>query len=238
MTKLNKALSLIILVLIAVSCKKDRDTNFTLNGHIKGIKKGVVYLQKNGDSSDIVDLDSVQIQGEPNFSLHTNIDEPILMYLKLFKNDGEEHYIPFFADKGITEINTTLKNFNFDAKIKGAKQQDLLNEYTDMITKFNNQNLDLMQANFIAQKDNDTIALDSIIRRSNNLIKRKYAFIIQFAMNNKNSAIAPYIALYEMPNANPKYIDSVYYALNDTIKNSFYGKKLNDIISNRNSAAE
>lgn len=233
MTKLNKAISLIILVLIAVSCNKDKETNFTLKGNIKNLKKGVVYLQKNGDSSDIIDLDSMVIKGDQNFSLHTNIDEPILMYLKLFKNDGEDHYIPFFADKGVTEINTTLKKFNFDAKIKGSAQQDLLNEYTGMITQFNNQNLDLMQANFLAQKENDTIALDSIIRRSNSLIKRKYAFIIQFAMNNKDSEVAPYIALYEMPNANPKYIDSVYNGLNDTIKNSFYGKKLNEVISNR-----
>ncbi|MBC3847071.1 DUF4369 domain-containing protein [Winogradskyella echinorum] len=234
MTKLNKILSLITLALITVSCSKEKESNFTLKGHIKGLKKGVVYLQKNGDSTDIIDLDSMQIKGEPNFSLHTNIDEPILMYLKLFKNDGAEHYIPFFADKGVTEINTSLKTFNYDAKIKGSKQQDLLNEYKEMITKFNNQNLDLLEANYLAQRDNDTIALDSIIRRTNSLIKRKYAFIIQFAMNNKNSEIAPYIALYEMPNANPKYIDSVYYSLNDTIKNSYYGKKLNEVISNRN----
>ena len=32
--------------------------------------------------------------------------------------------ISFFADKGITEINTTLKNFVIDAKIKGSVQQE------------------------------------------------------------------------------------------------------------------
>ena len=98
MIKLNKILGLIILLLITVSCGKDKDANFTLKGSIKGLKKGVVYLQKDGDSS-IVNIDSLIITGQEGFTMQTNIEEPILLYLKLFKNDSEEHYIPFFADK-------------------------------------------------------------------------------------------------------------------------------------------
>ncbi len=72
MTKFNKALSLILLVFITISCGKDKETNFTLNGKIKGLKKGVVYLQKDGDSS-VVDLDSIsdlvyQTNGHVNFN--------------------------------------------------------------------------------------------------------------------------------------------------------------------------
>ena len=151
MTKLNKALSLILLVLLAVSCGKDKDANFTLKGSIKGLKKGVVYLQKDGDSS-VINLDSLVITGQPEFTLRTNLEEPILLYLKLFKNDGEEHYIPFFADKGITEINTTLKNFNFDAKITGSEQQKLLEEYLAIMSQFNNQNLEIIEESFIVQE--------------------------------------------------------------------------------------
>ncbi len=233
MTKLNKVLSLIILVIIVVSCGKDKEANFTLKGKVKGLKKGVVYLQKNGDSTSIIDLDSLIINGQSEFTLKTNLDEPLLLYLKLFQNDGEEHYIPFFADKGVTEISTTLKNFNFDAKITGSKQQHLLNEYTDIISKFNNQNLDLIEANFLAQKANDTITSYSLNKQSQKLIKRKYSYTIQFAMNNKDSEIAPYLALYEIPAANPIFIDSVYNGLTDNIKNSFYGKKLSEVIANR-----
>lgn len=232
MIKLNKILGLIILLLITVSCGKDKDANFTLKGSIKGLKKGVVYLQKDGDSS-IVNIDSLIITGQEGFTMQTNIEEPILLYLKLFKNDSEEHYIPFFADKGVTEINTTLKNFNFDAKITGSKQQVLLNEYTEVMSRFNNQNLELIEANFLAYKANDSSAVDSLNRQSEKLIKRKYSFTIQFAMNNKDSEIAPYLALYEIPSANPIYIDSVYSGLTEVIKNSYYGKKLKDVVSNR-----
>lgn len=232
MTRIFKVFSLLTVVLLLASCGNDKATNFTLNGKIKGLKKGVVYLQKDGDSS-IVDLDSLTINGESEFTLKSNIEEPILLYLKLFKNDGEEHYIPFFADKGNTELSTSLKNFNFDAKIKGSKEQDLLNEYTKVMSQFNNQNLDVIEASLIAQKDNDSIAVDSLNKRSETLLKRKYSYTIQFALNNKNSIVAPYLALYEIPSANPKYIDSVYNGLEDEIKQSIYGKKLADVIANR-----
>lgn len=234
MTNLYKTLSLFTLLLLIVSCGNDKDTNFTLKGNIKGLKKGVVYLQKEGDST-IVNLDSMSISGQPEFTLKTNIEEPILLYLKLFKNDGEEHYIPFFADKGVTEIKTTLKNFNYDAEINGSEQQDLLNEYTNIMSRFNDQNLDLIEANFLAQKANDSIAVDSLNKASETLFKRKYSYTIQFALNHKDNIIAPYLALYEIPSANPVYIDSVYNNLTENIKNSFYGKKLGEIIAERSS---
>ncbi|NRR90458.1 DUF4369 domain-containing protein [Winogradskyella undariae] len=233
MTKLNKVLSLIILVALAVSCGKDNDANFTLKGNIKGLKKGIVYLQKEGDSS-IIDLDSMVISGQTEFSLHTNIDEPVILYLKLHKNDKDEHYIPFFADKGTTEISTTLKTFNYDYEIKGSKQQELLEAYVKVMSSYNHKNLDLIEASFIAQKDNDSITLDSLNNIADKLIKRKYAYTIQYAINNKDSEIAPYLALYETQNANPVYIDSIYNNLNEEIKNSFYGKKLKEVIANRN----
>ena len=234
MTNLYKTLSLFTLLLFIVSCGSDNDTNFTLKGTIKGLKKGVVYLQKEGDST-IVNLDSMSISGQPEFTLKTNIEEPILLYLKLFKNDGEEHYIPFFADKGVTEIKTTLKNFNYDAEINGSEQQDLLNEYTTIMSRFNDHNLDLIEANFLAQKANDSIAVDSLNKASETLFKRKYSYTIQFALNHKDNIIAPYLALYEIPSANPVYIDSVYNNLTENIKNSFYGKKLGTVIAERSS---
>ncbi len=235
MTKLNKILSLTFIVALAFSCSQSPNTNFTLKGHIKGLKKGMVYLQKDGDSS-IVNLDSVAISGQSEFSLHTDIEEPEILYLKLFKNDKDEHYIPFFADQGVTEISTTLKNFNYDSKIKGSEQQNLLNEYTSVVSKYNSKNLDLIEASFIAQKANDSVTADSLNRASDNLIKRKYAYTIQYALNHKDNEIAPYLALYETRNVNPVFIDSIYKSLSPEVKTSLYGKKLAETIAARKEA--
>jgi len=43
------------------------------------------------------------------FELKSDIEFPEVYFLYLNKNDNKEERITFFADKGITEINTTLK---------------------------------------------------------------------------------------------------------------------------------
>ena len=91
---------------------------------------------------------------------------------------------------------------------------------------FQDKNLDLIEANFEAARKNDTLKSDSLQRQSDRLLKLKYASTINFALNNKDSEVSPYLALYEIPNANVKFLDSIYGNLNESIKKSYYGKKL------------
>ncbi|MEZ4793361.1 MAG: DUF4369 domain-containing protein [Gelidibacter sp.] len=227
---MKKLFPLIVFILI-VSCAKDH-SNFTLKGNIKGLMKGTVYLQKLKDSS-LVTIDSLIINGNPEFELTTYLESPEMLYLKLHKYDNEEHVIPFFADKGVTEINSNLKNFELDTKIKGSKQQEKLEEYKKMMSRFNNQNLDLIKDSFDAQKDNDTTKLNTTVKNYNSLIKRKYLYTINFAINNKDSEIAPYLVLSEIYDANIKFLDTVNNALTPQVKVSKYGKELQAFIDKR-----
>ena len=229
MNKIHKVILLILTTIFVMSCNDTSNDNFVLNGYVKGLKKGTVYLQKDGKRT-IINLDSVVVNGESNFTLSTNINEPILLYLKLQKKDGNDHYIPFFANKGITEINTSLKTFT-NAEIKGSKQQQTLKEYLDLMADFRKENLNLIEANFEASKAKDSLAVDSIAKRSNRLIKLKYASTINFALKNNNSEVAPYLALYEIPNASPKFLDSIYKNLSPDIKTSLYGKRLGNALA-------
>ena len=221
--------------LIICACSQKPKDNFTLRGKVKGLKKGVLYLQKEIDTGTI-DLDSMVVRGEPEFELNTTLEEPMVLVLRLFKNDGEDHYIPFFADQGDTYITTNLENFSFDAKIQGSEQQALLEVYLKMMSQFNDRNLDLIKQSFLAQKENDTALSDSVQMASDRLLRRKYAYTINFALNNPDSEVAPYLALYEIPNTSRKFLDSIYNKLNDTVKVSYYGKKLRralDLDSNK-----
>lgn len=225
MSYLKRFLTFLVIAIVLSSCNEEPKSNFVLRGRISGLKKGVVYLQKDGDSS-IITLDSMEIKGQPEFLLQTNIEEPKVLYLKLFKNDGEENYVPFFADKCEMYLTSSLDNFSFKAKITGSKQQEVLDEYLDMMANFNNANLDLIQETFLAQKDGDSIKADSLQIQSDRLFKRKYAYTINFALMHKDSEVAPYLAMYEIPNTNIRYIDSIYNNLEEPIKNSFYGLQL------------
>ncbi|RNC84944.1 MAG: DUF4369 domain-containing protein [Winogradskyella sp.] len=230
MKVIKNSLFIFIALTLIVSCSKEKENNFILKGSIKDLKKGVVYLQKDGDSS-VIDLDSVVIKGQPEFLLSTTIEEPILLYLKLEKNDGQEHFIPFFADEGETQIKTTLKSFNTSAEINGAEQQKVLEGYLTLMDDFKNKNLDLIKANYEALKRKDSIASDSIVKQSERLLRLKYASTINFALNNNDSEVAPYLALYEIPDTSIKYLDSIYNNLTDRIKTSHYGKILEKSIS-------
>ncbi|WP_299395773.1 DUF4369 domain-containing protein [uncultured Gelidibacter sp.] len=226
-----KRLAFIISLLIVSSCAKD-NSNFTLKGSIKDLKKGTVYLQRIDDTL-LVSIDSLQINGESQFELHTNLEEPEVLYLKLDKNGEESGIIPFFADQGVTEINTTLKNFYMDAKIKGSKQQERLEEYNKMMDRFKEKNLDLIKNNLEARKSQDSSLINSSFKEYNNLILRKYLYTINFAMNNKDSEIAPYLAVSEISDANVKYLDTINNALTPEVKSSKYGKILQELISER-----
>ena len=223
-----KKISFLALVLFVISCGKEQ-ADLTVKGHIKGLKKGTVYLKKSNDST-LITLDSLVINGVSDFELHSEIDTPEVFFLYLDKNSSEDHRISFFADKGITEINTTLKNFVLDAKIIGSKQQEVLDDYQLMMSKFNGKNLDLIKENFDAQRDNDTAKMNAIEKEYNGLIKRKYLYTVNFAINNKDSEVAPYLALSEIYDANVTLLDTIHNSLTPTVKASKYGKELESFI--------
>lgn len=226
-----KNIVILILTLIVVSCSKS-EPDLIVKGNIKGLKKGTIYLSKVSDSTYQV-LDSLVITGNSNYELMSELHEPEVLFLSLDANSTKENYISFFADKGITEINTTLKRFAFDYKINGSDQQSTFDEYLRYSKRFNNQRLDLIKLQFDALSVGDSVKVDSINNEINNAIKRKYLFTVNYAINNKNSEVAPYLALSEIYDANITYLDTIYNVLPDKIANSKYGKSLGIFINER-----
>lgn len=219
-------LGLVLLSVLMVSCAKEKQHNFKLKGYVKGLKKGTVYLQKQQDSL-IITLDSLEIKGDPNFELHTDLEEPEILTLKLDQNDNQENWVSFFADTGVTEVKSSTKLFNFNAKVKGSKQQEVLEEYLSTLLKLNSRNLDALQSNF--ESNSNT----SFSEQQQKSLKQKYTYTIQFALNHPDSEVAPYLAVYEIPNTTVRYLDTIYKTLTPPIKKSKYGKLLKETIDLR-----
>ncbi|SFZ92642.1 protein of unknown function [Flaviramulus basaltis] len=224
-----KKISLLILtLLILIACgKKEKD--LIVKGNIQGLKKGTVYLKKIEDTI-LITVDSLVINGNSNFELQSDLDSPEVFFLYLDKKSTDKDRIRFFADKGVTEINTTLKNFVFDAKIIGSEQQKILEQYQSMISKMNNRNLDLIKEQFEAQKQADTAKINIIRKEADNMLKRKYLYTVNFALNNKNSEVAPYLALSEIYNAHVKFLDTINNSLTPEVKATKYGEELESFI--------
>jgi succinate dehydrogenase flavin-adding protein (antitoxin of CptAB toxin-antitoxin module) len=225
---------LLFFVFILISCG-EKEHDLTVKGHIEGLKKGTIYLKKVNDST-LVNVDSLIINGNSDFELHSDLESPEIFYLYLDKNSSEKERITFFADKGITEINTSLKNFVFDAEINGSEQQKTLEEYQSIISRLNNSNLEIIKEDFEAQREGDSAKLDTIQKQYDNFLKRRYLYTVNFALNNKDSEVAPYVTLTEIYNANINLLDTINNSLTPKVKDSKYGKELqrfiNDIKAN------
>ena len=219
MTKTYRFLSLSVCILLMFSCGKEKNTNFTLKGQVEGLKKGTVYLQRLDDTL-MVTLDSLEIKGNSSFELNTNLEEPEVLFLILDKKDNEENWVSFFADSGTTEIKSTRKLFNINAKVKGSKQQEVLEDYLSTLSKLNERHLEKLKENF------ETKSETSFSEQQMKFTKQKYTYTINFAVHHSDSEVAPYLALYEIPNTSIHYLDTIYNALSNRIKTSKYGKLL------------
>ena len=229
-----KKLALLLVILLGISACSEKESNLIVNGEIKGLKKGTLYLQKIEDTS-LVNVDSVVVNGDPTFSLEAYIESPQIMYLYLEKVDNNRYddRIDFFADKGQVSINTKLEKFETSAEIKGSVNQEKLVEYRQMISRFNDQNLDLIKESFEAEKAQNEDKLMEIDDRYDKLLRRKYLYTVNFAINNKDHEIAPYLALSEVFDANIKYLDTIYSSLAPKVKKSKYGKELKSFLKER-----
>ena len=223
---MKKEFLIFSLLILIFSCSTN-EKKMIVSGNIDGLKKGTIYLQKQQDSI-IVSIDSILLEGNSNFKLETEINEPDIYYLYLDKNDGDSlnDIITFFGNNGEINIKTSLKNFDSSYEISGSKNTELLQEYFSIIRKFNLQNLDLLEIFYKAQIENNQAKIDSVNTQIENLIKRKYLYTLNFATNNSEFEISPYLAVSQIANANQEFLLKLYDTLPEKVKNSKYGKIL------------
>ena len=228
----------LILFLIFINCQQSKiDENRNLmivKGKIEGLRKGKLFLQKIEDTL-LVSVDSIQISGTPLFEFKTDIETAEIFYLYLDKEDGDSinDRILFFGEEGLIEINTLLKTFESSAKITGSKNQELLQEYISFDRKFNDQNLGLMQKFYQAQIDQNNKLADSLQYKIDNLLKRRYLYTINFAANNTDQNIAPYLALTRVYDANLSLLDSIAVKMTQQVKESKYGMEFINFLDER-----
>ena len=216
---------------------KSNIDNMIVKGKIEGLRKGKLYIQKIEDTL-LVNIDSTLIKGTPNFSFEIPIDTAEIFYLYLEKEDGDSlnDRILFFGEKGTIEINTLLKTFDSSAEIKGSKNQELLQEYLSFNKKFNQQNLKLIEGFYKAQLKKNSKQSDSLQQKIDNLLRRRYLYTINFAVQNTNQNIAPYLALTQVYDANLSLLDSIAIKMTPEVKNSKYGIEFVNYLEERRSA--
>ncbi len=203
------------------SCSKEKK-NMQVTGNIANLKEGKLYLQKFKDTL-IVNVDSIILKNSSKFLLEDNVASPEIYLLSL---SGTDKVIQFFGDKGVIDIQTALKSFNYGSKITGSVNQDLLNKFNSNIKKFNDLRLDLIKEKFDASIAKNEDLAQEVANKINNIDKRKLRYAMNFAFSNTDFEVSPYITLAELYPLNTKFLDTILNSLSDKVKKSKYGIQL------------
>jgi len=232
---MNKLILSIGVISLLWSCgRADTENTMTVAGNVKGLKKGTLYLQHLPDST-LINLDSLEISGDGKFEFKTELESPEIFYLYLNKKDNNDinDRITFFGEPGIITIITSWDTFDTKAKIEGSESHKKLEEYRKVMTRFNTQNLEILRAANDPEIQKDSSLMDSIQKASDKNILRGYLYALNFALNNKDSHISPYIAVTEVADANLQLLDSIYNSLIPEVASSKYGRELKELLSKK-----
>ena len=66
-----------------------------------------------------------------------------------------------------------------------------------------------------------------------NINKRKLLYSLNYAVNNGNSSVAPYIAINNFKNNDQLILDTIFMSLNKNVKESKYGEMLSKLINSK-----
>lgn len=218
------------LLFICIGCSTDTE-NLVITGTVKGLKKGTLLLQKFDDTT-LVTVDSVIIDGNPDFRFTKDLIDPEVYYLYVRLKDGSlvDDRISFFAEEGEINIQTNLNNFGSAARVNGSLNDSIWRNYDKLKQRYVSQNLELIEQRLKLRSGKDDSLINDIEDKQYKLVSNKYIATINFALNHKEYEVAPYLMLSEAYNANIKYLDTVYNSLEPKIKDSKYGKELESFI--------
>lgn len=230
---MKKSIIAFVTLLLLTSCNKNESTtNVHITGNIRGLKKGTLYIQRVLDTT-LVAIDTINIDGSSSFESNLDLKSPEMLYLFLDRgvSNSLDNNLSFFAEPGNITIETTLDRFLSDVKITGSKNQEIFEEYKKINSRFTDENLTLIEKKFNAIKSQDIKSADSLGAKQDANIKRKYLFATNFALNNRNYEVAPYIALSEIYDINVKYLDTIQKSMSPKVAKSLYGKKLTQYVA-------
>lgn len=231
---MKKSIIAFVTLLLLFSCNKNETKgNLHITGNIKGLKKGTLYIQRVVDTT-LVAIDTIKIDGSSTFESNLDLNSPEMLYLFLDRGTSNslDNNISFFAEPGNITIETNLDNYIADAKITGSKNQEIFEEYKKINMNFTDKNLSMIEQRFNALKSQNQKKIDSISAIQDANTKRKYLFAANFALNNRDYEVSPYIALSEIYDINVKYLDTIQKSMSPKVAQSLYGKKLTEYVNN------
>ncbi len=195
-----KLVMLFVLALTAVNCKtnSNKNTEYKISGHIKGLKSDSAYFFILGSKK----RESTPVKNE-SFSFIGKIDTPEMCVIYFDKEDPKS--VEIFLENSIITVNGDIDSLK-SIQIKGSKANDEYIDYRNYSKQDREEYVALDNQLADAQHNLDYDKADSI-----ELIKKAAAHRIlektyEYALANRHSPIIPFITLDAVENAPDKIL--------------------------------
>ena len=130
---------------------------------------------------------------------------------------------------GVIEVNTALSlnslgSYKRSFEVKGKKNIELMEEFKIFEKQFMSKRDELNDKRKIFIETNDVERLDSLQKLLDVLQYKSYLYTANFAINNSDSEIAPYLGVKKIADAKIKILEAIEEKLTEKVKKSRYGK--------------
>lgn len=227
---MKRILLFVSIFLFATACKNDKNNNdasYSIACEIKGMSSGEAYLQVINNTKEKTDTIKIQ-KGKLEFTSKTNAPAIAVMVLaNVDKQIDRKNVMMFFIEpnsKIKIAVDTTQKEKYI---VTGSKTND-------EFVAFKKKNIDPIEEREKSTFENidpmsvkNPKTMDSLMKLAQALQDEKKNAIINYVAANKNSYVGiAYAYLFSMQDDNTKFAQSVYNALSDSLKNSFYAVEI------------
>jgi len=140
---------------------------------------------------------------------------------------------------GVIEIITNMgygsqvMSYKKSFEVKGKKNIKLMENFQSFEKQFISKRDELKGKRSLLIELNEVEKVDSIQRLLETLELKSYLFTANFAINNSESEVAPYLALTKIADAKLPLLESIEEKLTEKVKNTKYGKRFIDYMEKR-----
>ncbi len=194
---MKKIAFILLLGIILSSCTKNED-KFTINGIIKGVDTGMIYLQKY-DADHWINADSVKLsKGEFTFTGKIGMAE--MWHIALSE---KQIYIPVFVENSKIEVMIYVDSLE-NSTVKGSATHDIYQQYLTLNDALNKKMDEVNMEWKKARETHDTATMMRTDSISTELDKEMKKQLVAFVKTNNKTVVSPYLVMrnswqFELP---------------------------------------
>jgi Domain of unknown function (DUF4369) len=229
---MKKIILLVTVAIVLFSCNNLAEGEYIITGNIKGMKTGLVFLEKQSPMGmGITAIDTVKIE-DGKFEIKGKTGEPEIHFIQIDKVNGK---VPFILEGGEIEVEVD-KDSIFKSKLAGTYSNEEFYKFTEESSKIQKKlqksvmDFQLKNRTVIeeAQKTNDTVVMNKLKKEYDVIQKEMTDYTFDYPKTHPKSFISVLItqAMFNNRNFTEKDVEKVYNSLDESLKKTKPGKSI------------